>query len=510
MQPIIRRDYIVNGNASLEGKQKVYRLGPLDYIPLESQTIDIALIFEPTNGVEPITAARITTAMGIALDTYPFLTGRLTTNDQVGERRIDSLGSGAQFIQAEMTATLSSYRSIGTDNRERYDNLLNERNVLLPPFPASHAAISRTPLLTIQHTSFQDHGVVLGVRLSHAICDGTGAFEFIQDLATACRRGGLNAAVGEGLWRPVVVPEVGRALQSMPADPKAPRFNFLNFYDEAERDAEDDMDEENDEDSEDDATAPTPPTLPDWLPGPTFQPANHRNFPNVKGRVLRINREKLKGLRGAATNTRASLPHDTPSYLDTLIAQICQSTFAARYQVCRQHGQQPSRISTDVIVPKDWRADLGFTTRYFLNAAVAGSTIIPQATLLHGSLGSIASAVHEMITGVKLRHIEQLIQWIHARPSKLKVRQLLHTSFGSLSVSSLQRMQVYNSFRRNASGQDIVPALVTPICSGIDGLCYVLPTTTQGAGRDLDITLELPQEVWAHLDNDTDWRDFIG
>ncbi|KAJ3692230.1 hypothetical protein LUZ60_012580 [Juncus effusus] len=70
-------------------------------------------------------------------------------------------------------------------------------------------------LFAVQATVFPDQGVVIGIAVNHAACDGTSSMQFVQSWAATCQSGVFNSSSD---------PVINRALLSDPSD----LYSFLS------------------------------------------------------------------------------------------------------------------------------------------------------------------------------------------------------------------------------------------------------------------------------------------
>lgn len=102
---------------------------------------------------------------------YP-LAGRLRNN-----RSVDCNDAGAEFVVARVHAHLKDVTSLDIAQLNEY-------------LPAVDSTNPQRPLLLVQITFFDCGHAVIGVCISHVVCDLHSAMEFLNAWAAACRGGG--------------------------------------------------------------------------------------------------------------------------------------------------------------------------------------------------------------------------------------------------------------------------------------------------------------------------------
>ncbi|KAG7377508.1 hypothetical protein PHYPSEUDO_011539 [Phytophthora pseudosyringae] len=107
--------------------------------------------------------------------------------------RIERLGAGATLVSAKCRERLEAFEAVGGGDevgskpRLIVTNLPDGGNALLPPFDPSEEGKTRDPILAVQHTRFACGGVAIGICLRHIICDASGFFQLVRDLAALYR-----------------------------------------------------------------------------------------------------------------------------------------------------------------------------------------------------------------------------------------------------------------------------------------------------------------------------------
>ncbi|KAJ3692232.1 hypothetical protein LUZ60_012582 [Juncus effusus] len=79
----------------------------------------------------------------------------------------------------------------------------------LEPFVPSLTKCGESKHFAIQVTVFPDQGVVIGIAVNHAVCDGTSSMQFVQSWAATCHYGVFDCSSD---------PVINRALVSDPSD----------------------------------------------------------------------------------------------------------------------------------------------------------------------------------------------------------------------------------------------------------------------------------------------------
>lgn len=151
-----------------------FQLGALDHSPAEPIVLAVCFAY-----VSQLSLDRLRIALSQTLDTFPHLSGRLTS-DSSGDRFIERLGGGALLQSASCQSRLSDAR----DEAGRIDiTKLPGSGMALTP-SCDRAKHNGDPVLSIKMTTFAaESGTVLGVRLSHSVCDATGFFAIVAHLS---------------------------------------------------------------------------------------------------------------------------------------------------------------------------------------------------------------------------------------------------------------------------------------------------------------------------------------
>jgi len=452
---------------------------------------------------------RLQRALARVLDYYPHLTGRLLLDKSTGSRYITKLGEGAELLLAETTTTLKDHRT--GDTRLILDRLPGQGNDLLPPFDPSEEAVCSSPLLTIQHTRFADGSVALGVRGLHTVCDASGLFQFMQDLAGIYR--GLSAGEESTAARrcPPHITSYPVSNPSATTVTSAPACSSAQFYLKSSTDQP-----ENEADELAITSIQDPETVEDKHslkkpPLETSAPA-----PTITGRTLRFTSAEIHAIKAEATSVSTNTWIST---FEALSAHICQSIYRARVKHRISSGQLPSAIpSSDFLTPIDWRAPnrLNFPARYFPNALLCAVKTFSPEMLVDGTLADVAEAMHETIRNFSPQQASQIVDWMSCQPDKQLIEQRFDGSEGSCMISAWQKIDMYGvTFDVDAEGIGVKPIFVAQPFTEItlwDGLCYLLPTEKQGeqcdSAGDIDVCLALQDCLWDVLENDVGFRRF--
>ncbi|CAD2215929.1 Transferase family, putative [Angomonas deanei] len=167
-------------------------LGPLDlaFTAVPTNVITVYLNKDTSTVRGIIDANMFKAAYARALDYYPVLSGRLDENPNTGRRWIRSVGvAGAEFIEATCAKRLDQIAAANKSGRVFVSQLPGGSNALLCDFvPFDKEFVYKNALMSVQLTTFACGGVTLGYHVMHAVCDGTGTFNFIRDVAELYRK----------------------------------------------------------------------------------------------------------------------------------------------------------------------------------------------------------------------------------------------------------------------------------------------------------------------------------
>jgi hypothetical protein len=514
---------------SLAEIKSPFPLGTLDCLVTYMVPIAVVFVYE-ASAPDAIAYPRLQQALARLLDFYPHLTGRLLLDKNTGSRYITRLGEGAELLMAESHATLEDFRSVTSSNgRVLLERLPAEGNDVLPPFDTDEQAVCNNPLFTLQHTRFADGSVALGVRVLHTVCDASGFFQLMQDLAEIYR--GLSSGDGS----PVTLknaPHIMGHTQPAPstsASRSAPICDSAQFYLSSENGENDSAPVEPASisggtsnqspreahvlKSDIDVTSPTTESSVEQIQEETASTPTM----TVTGRTLRFTSAEIQAIKAEATDSSISAWVST---FEALFAHVWQSVYRARVKHCVLSGLSPSSISaSDFLTPVDWRAPnrLNFSPRYFPNALLCAVKTLPPELLIDGSLADVANVIHDTIRDFKPDQASQIIDWMSSQPQKQHIEQRFNGKEGSCMISAWNKIDMYDSltFDVDAEGKGVKPVLVappfTPI-SLIDGLGYILPAPKQDEQFEeaaaLDVYLALQDQLWDVLENEVESRRF--
>ena len=455
--------------------ERPFRLGPLDRV---HPFIPIAVVYVFLSPGTPqddfIPVSKLSEAMSRVLDYYPQLTGRLRIGSN-GRRVIESLGTGAELNEATCDLDLKSKSGGGVT---MYD-LPGQGGGLLGPWNYAMDGFTGNPLLQIQHTRFACGSVTLGIRQFHTVCDGSGFFQLVTDLADIYRQLGSDHA--PSLSHPPEIHSLMFESNTQEEREAALAYRPEFMYTDAQ--------EEEDVDAGRKAVAKAPPPA---YPTPTSA---------VVGRFMRFSSQELETIKAAAT------PKDGSAWISTFDA-ICAHIHHRLY-LARKTVFQADELSTpDFLSPVNLRfRQAGIPDRYYPNALVVTTSAFEPTLVAEGPLSAIAQQIHQMTrtpgTTVK-EEIRKIHAWIDAQTNYADIKIPFRLCKGSTMISQWNKEDLYTNARLD-SIPDLVSPPFTPI-SSMDGLGYLLPTSDrQGDPGAIDVCLALSAPVWDVLDKDPEF-----
>lgn len=456
-------------------------LGPLDHITQNFMPITVVFVYrqeekDPIKELIPIEKFR--RALGRLLDYYPHLAGRIVMSGDHSPR-IEQLNAGAKLVMAECDRKLSDFNAIGDDggpSRLIITNLPEGGNALLPPFDPSEAGMTRDPILNVQHTRFACGGVAIGFCLRHIVCDASGFFQLVQDLAHLYR-GSLNDGQSFKLSKLPHTHSYKAELHNM--TPKV-RLEALNIKPVGFK------------------------LSPEMNTSVTGE--EKPSPPPVLGRIIRFSPHELALLKAEANSTNQS---NHVSTFCALTAHIWQSVHCARAKAEGDNLLPPQLLITVNLRNRNQLP--GIQPRYFPNAVFSPVVALPTAQLLDAPLSVVAALIHDSVQPQESTDMLEALKWIAAQPDKRRVQFCIDYSQESVFVTQWSKFDMYQGTRF-----DVPPALVaqpfTPL-SLYDGLAYFMATEEQlqQSGSEIttgsiDVSLALSEPVWSILDDDANFR----
>eukprot|EP01057_Protomagalhaensia_wolfi_P000436 Protomagalhaensia_wolfi_Nauph_80__435@NODE_1240_length_1638_cov_122_243277_g953_i0_p1_GENE_NODE_1240_length_1638_cov_122_243277_g953_i0NODE_1240_length_1638_cov_122_243277_g953_i0_p1_ORF_typecomplete_len520_score104_36Transferase/PF02458_15/7_1e53Condensation/PF00668_20/1_8e05_NODE_1240_length_1638_cov_122_243277_g953_i0771636 len=466
-------------------------LGPMDKLVPPGIPIAVVFLYESASCLpttSPAAAAAsvplLAAALSHLLDFYPQLGGRLGRGS---DSYVHSLGSGAELFVALSKEPLSAFQS-----RSRFysvADLPDGGNALLPPLSAD--LWGDVPLLAVQHTRFPCGAISLGIRVPHSLCDGTGFFQLVKDLATLYDQLLFKDLPPHLPQPPVVAAHLASYATSLTPVEKEKVLNFhSNLYmTEPQQEAQGS--------SADFSTSVTDPESPETAVTRSETPVGtdpeikeHSKTDSVTGRVLEFKRSELERLKEASAKEGAE---GWVSTFEALAAHIWKHVFAAR----RRSGLLPAAPS--ILVSVDVRDNCQLPPRYFPNATFTPFVTVDPEILLQSSSSRqfAAAAIHECVR--QDLKVDENCQWVAVQSTAVKSR--LDWTQRPLLVSSWTKMNIAVPLG------GIPPCLVAPPFtpnSLVDGLVYFLPAAADG----VNVYLALHETLWPLLDEDPEFRQF--
>ncbi|KAJ5332816.1 hypothetical protein MYU51_009017 [Penicillium brevicompactum] len=490
-------------------------LGPFDHLVFPSVPIEVVLVYEnphanlasPSSPHEILQLPKLQQALSRLLDYYPHLTGRLQFNPDSRAAEVSHIGTGAELLVAQCALQLKDLTTPDRANgRILVTSLPDCGNALTPPFDPTIEGICRDPIFAVQRTRFSCGGVALGIRLHHIVCDASGFFHLVKDLAEIYR----NLTGSEN---PVLLsaPEIRSYLRHpnlMPDDEQQEAIEFepsifcLNESNDAEQ------------------SNPGPKTEVSDTPS--------KITGKVTGRVLRFTGSQLKHLKDLATDPEGA---SWVSTFEALSAYLYQQVYRARVHLMKSHGVPSSEIascfsrgfwgSIDLRGP----TRLNLPERYFPNAVAP--LILSESShelLADGPLSQVAGALHTVVRAFDPKKMDKEMKWVALQPDKSRIKVKFNFSGGNFTVSQWSKHDMYTGvdFDADENKSPVHPALISPPLteiSRVDGLALILSTEEQLSRHtkheespelpcSIDVNLTLMEHLWPILDADEEFRQY--
>ncbi|XP_061364404.1 spermidine hydroxycinnamoyl transferase-like [Gastrolobium bilobum] len=163
-------------------------------------------VYKPKHNHHDVIERMRTSLSDILVYYYP-VAGRLCWIDECGRMEVDCNAKGVTLLEAETTKTLNEYGDFSPTQPIKD---------LIPTIDYTQP-IEELPLFLVQLTRFHgDQSLAIGVAISHLLCDGIGAIQFINSWAKLAR--------GDTL-APHEMPILDRTILKFPLSPLAPRFD---------------------------------------------------------------------------------------------------------------------------------------------------------------------------------------------------------------------------------------------------------------------------------------------
>lgn len=490
--------------AAVTTVESPFKLGPLDELVFASVPIECVYVYkksELSHKDRFISVERLRDALSYLLNYYPHLTGRLQFNSQTRAPEITRLGAGAALLEAQCNSRLDDIASFDCDaDRILLTNLPDCGSALTPPFDSSMDAISREPILAIQHTRFACGSVALGIRLHHIVCDASGLFQLVRDLAEVYR--GLSSS------RPTLAscPEIRSYLRDVSVLSSEEQQCSLKYQPDAYH-----------------FETGTAASCPESTPETTFE-SNPPPKPPVTGRILNFSGDDLIELKKSATDPSGE---SFVSTFEALSAYLYQQIYRARIQLLFSKGISPSEAARKIFpgfgASINMRSPhrLNLPAKYFPNAIYPSFATTSPEILAEGPFWKIASTLQKQIRAIDAQQMQRTTRWIAMQPDKSRIRLNFTFADGNFTINQWSGFGMYVGvdFDTDELGQLIPPALVSPPftdMSRIDGLATILSTKEEfyraleqnASGQAskkpcaVDVNLTLSEPLWQILEAD--------
>ncbi|KAJ4297402.1 hypothetical protein N0V88_004323 [Collariella sp. IMI 366227] len=460
-----------------------FKLGPLDYVAFAALPIDLVWVYEssaPSKKLVPVSRLR---AIGVMLNYYPQLTGRLSIDSLNGIRTIIQLGTGILFLEALCDVPLSSFRNPNTGELDMY-NLPGSGKALIAPWDPSTEGVARDPPFTAQHTRFACGSVAVGIRISHVLCAAEGALCLFQNLAQIYREMAKNEAQAVSLQNPPsIIPWMADETTGMTPEAKTaalsrPPPNFTAAH----------------------VTDTLAAEIQAAVLGATEAGANSKlttsPAPKITGCTLRFSTAELTAIKAAAT------PPDNSTWVSTfeaLAAHLWQSAHKARLKDALSRGlihppAQPISFITSINFSSRL-SDTGLLLpRYFPNAIVPCAHTLPSSTLASEPLWRIAQHVHAWIRAVDTADASDLAAWIAAQENKTGIVYSVPCDEWSFCVSAWHGFPLYNGAELDEGVRPVLAGFPFAEISLIDGM-GIVTQAREGVDRGVEVKFTVAEPV---------------
>lgn len=457
-------------------------LGPLDLLIPAVVPIHILFVFESVDA-ECIPIGLFKQAMGLVLNYYPHLSGRLQLKAD-HRHFLERFTAGALLTEAhsdECLADIATGRYASNPAEGKYLSLFDfpsGSNALFPPFDPSAEGLSSDAVFAVQHTRFQCGGVALGIRILHVLCDAAGFFQLVGDLSQ------LYGQLKAGVSNPKL------------STPPSVRSYTPVFPTVAAREA---------------ALAYTPAFF-------DVKPADHcESLPppstgEVVGRELYFTAAQLAELKERCTpcEPAATGEDDWVSTFEALSSVLASAIYQARCEV----GEELTGMGEYLTSMNVRQMLFDFPNegdRYFPVGCLTPCGELPAAALRSGNLRGVGQAVHKLLRSSHLSRdaVQQNIKWLAAQPDPSLV--FMRINPGGFQLSAWNSYDVYRDI--HFDGPPVYVGTPFTCISLLDGLGYVLrqpPLLQKGRGtsmntvadsqRGLVVVLALRASLWKHLE----------
>ncbi|KAJ5794156.1 hypothetical protein N7457_000755 [Penicillium paradoxum] len=273
--------------------------------------------------------------------------------------------------------------------------------------------VCRDRILAVQHTLFSCGGVALGIRLHHIVCDASGLFQRVGDLAELYR--GLS-----GLSRPVLFadPEIQSYLREPSLLSEIQRKEALMYQISIFSLGEDPVE----------ASSPhiktEAPTVQSELTG------------KVTGCLLRFSGRKLQQLEKSAKRRK----------LGIFIRSIVSHLYRARVHSSKWRGASDSEVASRLSrgfwasIEARGPTRLGLSQEYFPNAATR--------------------VIHDVVRSFEPEETAKDLNWIAVQPDKSQIKVKFPFSCGNSTVSQWSKHQTYLGVNFNVDEDGNATSLV--------------------------------------------------
>ncbi|KIL89227.1 hypothetical protein FAVG1_07621 [Fusarium avenaceum] len=465
----------------------IIQLSDLDHL-MPKLYVHMIEIFElPENSAKDSIVQNLTSGLERALADYPILTGTLHFDNETGrivvKKQADS--SLALHIKEAIPEDIASFAFL--DKHDFPVHLLDSQKVLPAsfvgaqfPVPASDIS-SVGPAVGGAQVTFIEGGVILGLAITHQVCDGPGFEIFLS----AWARYSFNAAKGasmNGLAESIsAIPP--RSILSLQNKPKLSSEEMQKLGDKF-------------------------PTMK-LRDGPPAPPPAGFKMPTVKTRIWHFPKSKLQLLK-----SQCSAGLETGSWIstyDALLSIMWRATVRAKSSLLNPDPNAPSKAVHAV-------NGRGRTSEPISERYIGTAITIPQSKTLtvtevlgdlETTLPILARAVRESINSVDQEYLSDLVEFAAASPnlqwSELDMQWVLGLDCMAFDWHTMK------SYHNHDFGFGKPAALRWPNPS-FEGFFFVLPTRAgvrkNSEDEGIEVCFGLEESCFAELEKDEEFAKY--
>ncbi|KAM0206360.1 hypothetical protein ACHAPA_009597 [Fusarium lateritium] len=463
---------------------EVIQLSDLDHLMPKLYVHMIEIFQLPENGIKDSIVNSLISGLERALADYPILTGSLHFDNESGRIVVKKQADSALTLHIKEASPEDIPSFAFLDKHDFPVHLLDSSKVLPPsfvgaqfPVPASDIS-SVGPAVGGAQITFIEDGLILGLAITHQVCDGPGFENFL----TAWARYSFNAMKGaslNGLTESAsAIPP--RSILSLQDKPKVSSEELQRLGDKF-------------------------PTMK-LRDGPPAPPPADFKMPTVKTRIWHFPKSKLQLLKSQCS---AGLePGSWISTYDALLSIMWRATVRAKSSLLKPDPHAPSKAVH--AVNGRGRIDKPISDQYIGTAITLPQskplTVAEVLGDLETTLPILAHAVRESINSVNHEYMAGLIKFAATSPnlqwSELDMNWVLGLDCMAFDWHTMKSYQNHDfGFGR--------PAALRWPNPGFEGFFFVLPTRA-GLRKDsedegIEVCFGLEESCFAELEKDEEF-----